>query len=98
LLTPSRSRARRHRRWRTRTIGESSHRDIKPENILLTGGEALVAGFGIARAVTAVGGSRLTEPGAEEWSAGRWMCICKVNYAEDTGNAHVFPDPALQGR
>ena len=39
------------------------HRDIKPENILLSGGEALVADFGIARAVTAAGGSRLTESG-----------------------------------
>lgn len=39
------------------------HRDIKPENILLSGGEALVADFGIARAVTAAGGSRLTQSG-----------------------------------
>ncbi len=39
------------------------HRDIKPENILLHEGEALVADFGIARAVTAAGGSRLTESG-----------------------------------
>jgi len=41
------------------------HRDIKPENIMLSGGHALVADFGIARAVTeAAGGSKkLTETG-----------------------------------
>ncbi len=39
------------------------HRDIKPENILLSGGHALVADFGIARAVTAAGGQKLTETG-----------------------------------
>ena len=42
---------------------EVVHRDIKPENILLTEGEALVADFGIALAVTAAGGERLTETG-----------------------------------
>jgi serine/threonine-protein kinase len=39
------------------------HRDIKPENILLHEGEAMVADFGIALAVTAAGGERLTETG-----------------------------------
>ena len=39
------------------------HRDIKPENILLSGGHALVADFGIARAATEAGGSKLTQTG-----------------------------------
>jgi serine/threonine-protein kinase len=42
---------------------ESSICDIKPENILLQGGHALVADFGIALAVSAAGGSRLTQTG-----------------------------------
>jgi serine/threonine-protein kinase len=39
------------------------HRDIKPENILLHGGHALVADFGIALAVSAAAGGRMTETG-----------------------------------
>jgi TolB-like protein/Tfp pilus assembly protein PilF/tRNA A-37 threonylcarbamoyl transferase component Bud32 len=43
------------------------HRDIKPENILLSGGHALVADFGIAKAVEVAGDSKLTETG---WGMG----------------------------
>jgi serine/threonine protein kinase len=39
------------------------HRDIKPENILLHDGQALVADFGIALAVSRAGGARVTETG-----------------------------------
>ncbi|MDQ6716830.1 MAG: protein kinase [Gemmatimonadota bacterium] len=39
------------------------HRDIKPENILIHDKQALVADFGIALAVTAAGGGRLTQTG-----------------------------------
>jgi serine/threonine-protein kinase len=43
------------------------HRDVKPENILLSGGHALVADFGIAKAVEAAGDTGLTE---SNWGMG----------------------------
>ena len=39
------------------------HRDIKPANILLHDGRPLVADFGIALAISAAGGGRMTETG-----------------------------------
>ena len=39
------------------------HRDIKPENILLESSHAVVADFGIARALVAAGGEQLTRTG-----------------------------------
>jgi serine/threonine protein kinase/tetratricopeptide (TPR) repeat protein len=39
------------------------HRDVKPENVLFQAGHAMVADFGIARAVSVAGGERLTETG-----------------------------------
>ena len=41
------------------------HRDIKPANILLQHGRPVVADFGIALAVSAAGGGRMTETGLQ---------------------------------
>ncbi|HKP50388.1 MAG TPA: protein kinase, partial [Gemmatimonadales bacterium] len=39
------------------------HRDIKPENILLDEGHAVIADFGVARAISEAAGSQITETG-----------------------------------
>ncbi len=39
------------------------HRDIKPENVMMSGGHAIVADFGIAKAVSEAGGSQVTSTG-----------------------------------
>src|SRR5881296_1100707 len=46
------------------------HRDIKPENILLPGDHAIVADFGIARAISAAGSLTLTQAGQPIGSPG----------------------------
>ena len=61
------------------------HRDIKPANILLSKGEPLVADFGIALAVGAAGGGRLTETG---------LSLGTPHYMspeQATGDVHVGP-------
>ena len=45
------------------------HRDIKPENILLADGHALVADFGIARAIGGAAGEKLTQTGTSVGTA-----------------------------
>jgi serine/threonine-protein kinase len=62
------------------------HRDIKPENILLAHGHALVADFGIARAVAQSGGDKLTQTG---------MAIGTGAYMSPE---QATADPALDGR
>src|SRR6059036_340422 len=46
------------------------HRDIKPENILLPGDHAIVADFGIARAISAAGSLTITQTGQSIGSPG----------------------------
>ena len=39
------------------------HRDVKPENVLISDGHAVIADFGIARAISEAGGESVTESG-----------------------------------
>ncbi len=61
------------------------HRDIKPANILLHAGKPVISDFGIALAVGAAGGGRLTETG---------LSLGTPHYMspeQATGDAHVGP-------
>ena len=66
------------------------HRDIKPENILLHDGRPIVADFGIALAVSAAAGGRMTETGT---SIGTPHCMSPEQATGDkqiTGRADVY--------
>jgi len=46
------------------------HRDVKPANVLFSGGEAVLADFGVARALSTAGGEKMTATGmAREWQS-----------------------------
>ena len=78
------------------------HRDIKPENILLQEGHAVVADFGIARALRVAGGERLTETEGStddqerRTEAGRLgeEERCKGCQGQEEGKAPARQDPA----
>ena len=66
------------------------HRDIKPENILLHEGQALVADFGIALALTAAGGSRMTETGLSLGTPHDMSTEQAMGEREITGRSDVY--------
>ena len=61
------------------------HRDIKPENILLHDGRQMVADFGIALAVSAAAGGRMTETGMS-LGAPRYMSPEQATAEKDITN------------
>jgi serine/threonine-protein kinase len=65
------------------------HRDIKPENILLEEGHAVVADFGIARAIRAAGGDRITETGLSVGTPG-YMSPEQASGQEIDGRSDVY--------
>ena len=66
------------------------HRDIKPDNILLAGGHARVADFGIARAIDAAGGEKLTETGLAVGTVAYMSPEQSVGDAELDGRSDVY--------
>jgi serine/threonine-protein kinase len=64
------------------------HRDIKPENILLSDGHAVLADFGIARAIGAAGGKRITSAGH---AVGTPMYMSPACYTRCSPASHRSP-------
>ena len=66
------------------------HRDIKPENILLADGHAIVADFGIAKAVTAASDKSITRTGFPVGTVGYMSPEQAAGFAELTERSDVF--------
>jgi len=66
------------------------HRDIKPENILITGGHAVIADFGIARAISEAGRDRLTETGIALGTPAYMSPEQAVGQAEVDGRSDLY--------
>jgi tetratricopeptide (TPR) repeat protein len=66
------------------------HRDLKPENILLSGDHALVADFGVARAVSEAGGEQLTESGIAIGTPAYMSPEQATGYGEIDGRSDVY--------
>jgi serine/threonine-protein kinase len=66
------------------------HRDVKPENILLSRDHALVADFGIARAIRAAGGLKLTEAGLALGTPAYMSPEQATGQAEVDGRADIY--------
>ncbi len=66
------------------------HRDIKPENILLVEQHAVVADFGIARAVSAAGGARVTSTGISVGTPGYMSPEQASGEQELDGRSDIF--------
>lgn len=66
------------------------HRDIKPENVLLHDGHAILADFGVARAITAAGDGTLTQSGVAVGTAAYMSPEQAAGESELDGRTDVY--------